>query len=119
MAWNSYSLGEIKNAMTRKRNVSENATGSAAAPARAKKASTTTHSRRTKATAAEPETTAAPAVDPTPSAVEATATVQSASQATHEQIARLAYSYWEARGHQGGSPEEDWARAEQELRGQA
>ena len=34
-----------------------------------------------------------------------------------EDIARLAYSYWEARGYQGGSPEEDWLRAEQELRG--
>ena len=32
-----------------------------------------------------------------------------------EQIAHLAYSYWEARGYQGGSPEEDWLRAEQEL----
>jgi len=31
------------------------------------------------------------------------------------EIARLAYSYWEARGYQGGSPEEDWLRAEQEL----
>lgn len=34
-----------------------------------------------------------------------------------EEIARLAYSYWEARGYQGGSPEEDWLRAESELRG--
>ena len=33
-----------------------------------------------------------------------------------EEIARLAYSYWEARGYQGGSPEEDWLRAEQQLR---
>ena len=32
-----------------------------------------------------------------------------------EEIARLAYSYWEARGCQGGCPEEDWLRAEQEL----
>jgi len=32
-----------------------------------------------------------------------------------DQIASLAYSYWEARGYQGGSPEEDWLRAEQEL----
>ena len=32
-----------------------------------------------------------------------------------EAIARLAYSYWEARGYQGGSPEEDWLRAEREL----
>jgi len=34
---------------------------------------------------------------------------------SHEDIAALAYSYWEARGFQGGSPEEDWLRAEQEL----
>jgi hypothetical protein len=30
-------------------------------------------------------------------------------------IAQLAYSYWEARGFRGGSPEEDWLRAEREL----
>jgi len=34
----------------------------------------------------------------------------------HERIARLAYSYWEARGRPNGSPEEDWFRAEEELR---
>ena len=37
-------------------------------------------------------------------------------RAEQEEIARLAYSYWEARGGQGGSPEEDWLRAEQEVR---
>jgi hypothetical protein len=31
-------------------------------------------------------------------------------------VAHLAYSYWEARGYQGGFPEADWLRAEQELR---
>jgi hypothetical protein len=31
------------------------------------------------------------------------------------EISRRAYSYWEARGYQGGSPEEDWFRAEREL----
>ncbi|MGE5570838.1 MAG: DUF2934 domain-containing protein [Rhodospirillales bacterium] len=35
--------------------------------------------------------------------------------AEREEIARLAYSLWEARGRQGGSPEEDWFRAEQEI----
>ena len=30
-------------------------------------------------------------------------------------IARLAYSYWEARGRQGGSQIEDWVRAEKEF----
>ena len=34
---------------------------------------------------------------------------------SHEQIAALAYSYWEGRGRQGGSPCEDWLRAEKEL----
>jgi Protein of unknown function (DUF2934) len=34
---------------------------------------------------------------------------------SHAEIARLAYSYWEARGSRPGSPEEDWLRAEREL----
>jgi hypothetical protein len=34
----------------------------------------------------------------------------------HEDIRRLAHSYWEARGCRGGSPEEDWIRAEEELK---
>jgi len=33
-----------------------------------------------------------------------------------EAVARLAYSYWEARGFEGGSAEEDWLRAEEEIR---
>lgn len=32
------------------------------------------------------------------------------------ETARLAYSYWEARGGANGSAEEDWLRAEQELK---
>jgi hypothetical protein len=44
--------------------------------------------------------------------IEATVVVASPSQ---EEVAKLAYLYWEARGCQGGSPEEDWLRAEQEL----
>jgi hypothetical protein len=38
------------------------------------------------------------------------------SAPTDDQIAELAYSYWEARGGQGGSAWEDWFRAEQELK---
>lgn len=34
----------------------------------------------------------------------------------HEEIAKLAYSYWEERSRQNGSPEEDWPRAAGELR---
>ena len=33
----------------------------------------------------------------------------------HAEISALAYSYWAARGYQGGSAEEDWQRAEEEL----
>jgi len=32
-----------------------------------------------------------------------------------ERIALLAYTYWEQRGRQGGSPDEDWFRAEREI----
>ena len=38
------------------------------------------------------------------------------SAPTQEEIAELAYSYWEARGGMGGSPWEDWFRAERELK---
>ena len=37
------------------------------------------------------------------------------SAPTEEQVAELAYAYWEARSFQDGSPWEDWFRAEQEL----
>jgi hypothetical protein len=43
------------------------------------------------------------------------ATPSVAGSVTHEQIALLAYSYWQQRGFHGGSPEEDWHRAEREL----
>lgn len=35
---------------------------------------------------------------------------------SYEEVARLAYSLWEARGGQIGNPEEDWLRAEEEIR---
>jgi hypothetical protein len=41
--------------------------------------------------------------------------VTSATLIEHEEIALLAYSYWEARGCPYGSPEEDWFRAERDL----
>jgi hypothetical protein len=37
-------------------------------------------------------------------------------ESLHEAIARLAYSYWEQRGYQHGFAEEDWFRAEAEIR---
>jgi len=71
---------------------------SAAVPARHKPATTKRVKRADPFVGAEPSVT-----QPVPDAP------------TQEQIASLAYSYWEARGYQGGSPEEDWLRAEREL----
>jgi hypothetical protein len=42
-----------------------------------------------------------------------------ANAPSRDEIANLAYLYWESRGCQGGSPEEDWIRAERELRTRA
>lgn len=39
------------------------------------------------------------------------------SAATHQDIALLAYSFWQERGYAGGSPEDDWLRAESQLTG--
>jgi hypothetical protein len=33
----------------------------------------------------------------------------------HDRIAKIAYGYWEARGYQPGSQEQDWLRAEREY----
>jgi len=46
--------------------------------------------------------------DSVPNATESVAPV-------HEEIAQLAYHYWELRGRPLGSPEDDWFRAEQEV----
>ena len=60
-------------------------------------------SRRKSPTATRVKRSAAPVTQTVPNAP------------SREQIASLAYSYWEARGCQGGSPEEDWLRAEQQF----
>jgi hypothetical protein len=54
---------------------------------------------------------------PMPAAAPATELAPAPEAPSREQIAALAYSYWVARGYQGGSPEADWLRAEQELAG--
>ncbi len=43
-------------------------------------------------------------------------TVAAPPEPTREQIAHLAEKYWAERGWPEGSPEQDWLRAEQELR---
>jgi hypothetical protein len=41
--------------------------------------------------------------------------VQEDTEQNREEIARIAYSYWEQRGYHGGSPDEDWFRAVEEY----
>ena len=41
--------------------------------------------------------------------------IQAISGPSHEEIAQMAYSIWEARGGGDGSPEQDWLAAEAAL----
>jgi hypothetical protein len=53
-------------------------------------------------------------------AAKMTSSLLSASeQEKQRKIARIAYGYWLARAFQGGSPAEDWLRADREVRGKA
>jgi len=38
------------------------------------------------------------------------------TQSERDEVERLAYFYWQERGCQHGSPDEDWYRAEEEVR---
>lgn len=99
--------------MPRKTNPEQDVVSSpaSAAAARPRRAPTVT---RTQHSAMAAETSAPPARVPGPS-VPADA-IAVARELSHEEIARLAYSLWEARGRQGGNPEDDWLQAEQQLR---
>lgn len=72
--------------------------------------------RRTATPARSPRSVAAPET-------ESEATVSNISETSFEpardEIARLAYLFWLERGSQHGSAEEDWLRAEHQLRRQS
>jgi len=99
--------------MPRKTNPEKDLVISSASAAGARPRRATTRSQHS-ATAAE-----VPAAAREPETPARTETIVTDRELSHEEIARLAYSLWEARGCQGGSPEEDWLRAEQELRQRA
>jgi hypothetical protein len=71
--------------------------------------------KRTSSRAKVSATTPAPAAETRPGVTAQGAL--SADVSIRERIALLAYSYWEARGRQGGprEEEEDWLRAEREV----
>ena len=104
--------------MAKKRNTgSEPAVSGTGASAARERRYTSKHSAVQPAEPLSPGISA-PAENESTTSVEAAAMAVATAEYTpeSEEIARLAYSYWEARGRQGGSPEEDWLRAEQELR---
>jgi len=107
--------------MTKKRTAENEivvSSGAAAAPTRRKSPARTRAGRtatpdvRSALAVGSEASTETSELQPVAAAAEATVVVASPSQ---EEVAKLAYLYWEARGCQGGSPEEDWLRAEQEL----
>ena len=89
---------------TKRTTGSEPVVSSGAAAARARKTATRKH-RNAAVTEKAESSLATSSAELTP-----------AYNPTLDEIAQLAYSYWEARGYQGGSSEEDWLRAEQTLR---
>jgi hypothetical protein len=62
----------------------------------------------------DPVGVVAPPVQPEP-AIASVAETPARRQVTQEEIAKLAYTYWIARGYGDGGAEQDWLRAEQEL----
>lgn len=82
-----------------------------------KAATATTASPRRKRTAApKTEAAAKPAAKRTTGAPrKRTVKTVSSEAGFSEQVARLAYQFWEERGRPDGSAHEDWFRAEEEL----
>jgi Protein of unknown function (DUF2934) len=81
-----------------------------------KKTRTTTSKTKT-ATAAKPRKPAAKKANG--AAAEPVAARVNLLQISDQEVARLAHSYWQQRGFKHGHHEEDWFRAEQELRSKA
>jgi DUF2934 family protein len=117
-----------KSRVTRSSTVKKSETSETVSAKRHRKASSPSPTESTTAT----KTMAAPAVVvevasspvpavavPEPTAVVINEVMNEAPvqpQVTHEAIAQLAYSYWVTRGYRHGFTEEDWYRAESELK---
>ena len=107
---------------TRKTNTESNQVISAGAAsstskARPRRTATTARSKRSAAAAEKPVSPAENPKTETPFAVSNISEIS--VDPSPDQIARLAYLYWLDRGCRNGSAEEDWFRAEHQLRQQA
>src|SRR5690348_18354317 len=105
---------------TRKTNREKDVVSSSAsaAPVRSRRAGTTARPQHS-LPAAETTVTSQSVPESAAAGYERSAhadTVAVKRELVHEEIARLAYALWQSRGCQDGNPEEDWLRAEQQLR---
>jgi len=93
--------------MPKKQSIATSA-AAGAAPARA------VNPRTTRSAAAKHSKSQA--ADPMAESIDSTAVVATVfSEDHHEEIAKLAYRFWEARGYEHGYAREDWLRAEAEY----
>jgi hypothetical protein len=92
--------------MPKKQSIATSA-AAGAAPARAAKP------RITRSAAAKH--TKAQIVDQVTEPAEIAIAATAFSQDRHEEVAKLAYGFWEARGYEHGHESEDWLRAEAEY----
>lgn len=92
----------------------------------ATKKSTATPAKKATKTVTKPEVKAAPkaeakapskkAVTPASPAKPAASKAAEKRDPTHAEISHLAHQYWKERGHDHGSHDDDWTRAEKELK---
>jgi len=75
--------------------------------------------KTTKATDAAVTENGSTVAETTPARTPAKAAQAHSGPISQEEIARLAHQYWTERGHGHGKHEDDWFRAEQELRKRA
>jgi hypothetical protein len=100
--------------MARKRNPENDLVTSSAAASRPRRTTTPARPKHSPTTADSAEKS-----ELKPEVAASSAVSNMGQGPSHEEVRVLAHSYWLARGCQGGSPEEDWRRAEEELRLQA
>lgn len=98
--------------MPRKSNPEKDKAVSGATPAKARRKTTTARPRHSVAAAETPVSS----VEVTETETVIVVSASGSAEPAQEEIARLAYHYWLDRGGEHGSAEEDWLRAEQELR---
>ena len=109
------SEGSAPKTSTRRRAVKSSSQKVTDAAKKPRSKRTTSASSQSQATGTPMEDLAVQAAPVEASQPQSVGDAPSSAVSIREQIAQLAYSYWEARGYQHGDPDEDWYRAEREV----